>query len=67
MATLAPVIDKLDMELMIEAERLLFLGVKKFRKNNPSDNQASNKSDHEKKENGSPRTVSLFMGIVCRG
>jgi hypothetical protein len=50
MAAFTPFVHQLVVQLVVEIERLAFLGVKKFRKNDPPYNQARDKSDNKKKK-----------------
>jgi hypothetical protein len=63
MAAPAAFFDQLHVEGMIEIDRLSFLGVKKFRKGDPADDQADRKSDDEKKKYGAAGPVSFFRGF----
>jgi len=60
MTALTTVVDQFVVQEMIKLNRLLFLGVKKLRKDDPPEHQAGHQPKYKKQGNGTPGTLAGF-------
>jgi hypothetical protein len=66
MTALTARVDQLVVLLMVENNRLLFLGIKELGKDHPSHDQAGNEADNKKQGNRRAGAILLFVSISRR-